>query len=67
MPLFVRTITALAAAAAVCAASSTADLRAQRSGAPAGALKTLTRVDDLRTAFNRDAGNIRIILLLSPT
>ena len=30
-------------------------------------LRTLHGVDELRAAFNRDAGQVRILLLLSPT
>ena len=30
-------------------------------------LADLKSVDDLRSAFNRDAGEVRLVLLLSPT
>ena len=32
-----------------------------------GSLTDLQDVDDLRTLFNQDDGNIRLVLLLSPT
>lgn len=31
------------------------------------ALSDLRSLDELRTAFNRDAGKVRLVLLLSPT
>jgi hypothetical protein len=33
----------------------------------APALRDITRITDLQTIFERDAGKIRIVLLLSPT
>ena len=61
-----RVVRALAAAVMLAASPL------QRAAAPAEppaepTLDDLHSVDDLRSAFNRDAGKVRLILLLSPT
>jgi hypothetical protein len=40
-------------------------LAAQAPSAPV--LRDINRIGDLQTAFERDAGKVRIVLLLSPT
>lgn len=41
---------------------------ALQQGAPAsGALTDLHSVDELKDLFNRDAGKVRLVLLISPT
>jgi hypothetical protein len=59
----------LAPALAVAAVLAASPL--QRFASPANAaapvLDDLLSVDDLQSAFNRDAGKVRLVLLLSPT
>jgi hypothetical protein len=40
---------------------------APRPGGPAVAVRRLDHIEQLRTAFNADAGRVRVFLLLSPT
>lgn len=57
-----------APALAVILAMVGAGLVPAQSGRPQGSpLQDLRSLDDLREAFDRDAGKIRLILLLSPT
>jgi hypothetical protein len=49
----------LAAAVAIVALSAAVSARAT--------LRDLGSLDDLKAAFNRDAGHVRLVLLVSPT
>ena len=55
------------AAAAVVAASALPYPASQAAPRPEPELVDLQSIDDLRGAFDRDAGRVRLVLLLSPT
>ena len=55
------------AAAALLAASALPYSASQAAPRPEPELVDLQSVDDLRGAFDRDAGRVRLVLLLSPT
>jgi hypothetical protein len=72
----VRALVVAAAASAVVLVSQfgVSTSQAQPAAAPAElanpaspVLRDLRSVDELRSAFNRDAGKVRLVLLLSPT
>lgn len=61
---------AIAVAAAIFVSAppqAAAAAAAANAAAPAGRLRELRGLDDLKAAFNTDHGRVRLVLLLSPT
>ena len=61
------TVAAVVTSMLVFAAQPTPATPAPQPSRTSASLKTLGGLDDLRTAFNRDRGQVRVLLLLSPT
>ena len=63
----IRAATAAIAVAAAIFVSAPPPAAAANAAAPAGRLRELRGLDDLKAAFNTDHGRVRLVLLLSPT
>lgn len=63
----IRAATAAIAVAAAIFVSAPPQAAAANAAAPAGRLRELRGLDDLKAAFNTDHGRVRLVLLLSPT
>lgn len=62
MPGVIRNAVLAAAAAVLLGGAAPASQTTPQAG-----LKTLERFEDLQAAFRKDAGQLRLVLLLSPT
>ena len=63
-----RSVAVLLIASAIVAGASASPIqRREARGKGEPVLTSLAAMDDFRSAFNRDAGTVRVVLLLSPT
>ena len=63
--LHIRDLLVMVAVAA--GATMTVTAQGKQQPSPPATLQDLRTVEELKTAFNRDSGKVRLVLLLSPT